>query len=158
MLPRLVFGLSQGQVVWEEEGEGYSCLVSRRKKGPRQSSLARSFMCKPDPSETLLRATLIPHFLLPPGRGAGQLVGVLLLISCETHIPLQDPGVACLQTPGWNNNEWEALLPASSSALGMLCWEGLVLLSQHFLPPCLSSQALLLVSLTRAGLLVKRIC
>lgn len=32
MLPRLVFGLCQGQVVGEEEGEGRPCLVSKEEE------------------------------------------------------------------------------------------------------------------------------
>lgn len=75
MLPRLVLGLSQGQVVWEEAEEGHPCLVRRRRKGPRQSSLARSFMCKPGSSATLLGVHPHPSFPPIPGRGAGQLGG-----------------------------------------------------------------------------------
>lgn len=122
MLSRLAFGLSQGQVVWEEEGEGHPCLVSRRRKGPRQSCLARSFMCKPGPSAALLTATPIPHFLLHQEGMRGNWEGAWLPIWCEAHIPLQYPGVACLPTPGWNNNEWEAPSRAGlPSAVRMLC-------------------------------------
>jgi hypothetical protein len=76
MLPRLVFGLCQGQVVGEEEGEGHPCLVSKEgRKRPRQSSHERSFMCKPGSSATLLGAHPHPSFPPTPGRGAGQLGG-----------------------------------------------------------------------------------
>lgn len=157
MLPRLVFGLSQGQLVWEEEGKGALLLVRSRRKGPRRSSPVRSFMCKPDPSEILLGAALTPHFLLPQEGVLGHWWGhsfrsrVRLTFLCSILGLLASRHLAGI------------------TKSGKLCWAACLLLSSEdallggagsaelaFLP-CLSSQALP-VSLTRDGLWAKRIC
>lgn len=99
-----------------------------------------------------LEPTPIPHFLLHQERVLGNWEGALLPIWCEAHIPLQYPGVACLRTPGWNNNEWEARLHPPLSSKDALLTEASS--AELALPPCLSLQAS--PSLTPARLLVRR--
>lgn len=94
-------------------------------------------MCKPGPSATLLGATPIPHFLLHQEGVLGNWEGALLPIWCEAHIPLQYPGVACLPTPGRNNNERQCG-PSLSCEDALL---GGALSAELALPPCLSFQA-----------------
>lgn len=75
MLPRLVFGLSQGQLVWEEEGKGALLLIKEPEEGPQTEQPSEIFYVQARPIRNSARSH--PHSSFPPtpGRGAGPLVG-----------------------------------------------------------------------------------
>ena len=68
VLPGLVFGPSQGQVVREDEAGGAHLLGGWRRRGTKTLQPCSPFMCKPDPSSPLPGT---PPFASPPLRGVG---------------------------------------------------------------------------------------
>lgn len=157
MLPRLVFGLSQGQVVWEEEGEGHPCLVSKEEEEPQTEQLCKIFY---------VQAWLIrnPAWSPPPslissytrkgcwaiGRGHCFRSGVRLTFLCSIlGLP------ACRHLVGITMSG--KLGCSLRSALRMLCSEsGEASSAELALPPCLAFQAS--PSLRAAWLLLRRLC
>lgn len=74
MLPRLVFGLSQGQLVWEEEGKGALLLSKEQEEGPQTEQPGEIFYVQTGPIRNSARSHPHPSFPPTPGRGAGPLM------------------------------------------------------------------------------------
>lgn len=75
MLPRLLFGLSQGQPVWEEEGKGALLLSKEEEEGPQSEQPGEIFYVQAGPIRNSAGSHPHPSFPPTPGRGAGPLMG-----------------------------------------------------------------------------------